>query len=381
MSRQQIINDSAKERDGGYYAIKGFLYQFDVTIKEILVNVEKDVQFEQIQDINYEDYVIQIKHKETQEYSPSKIKKAIIQLLDIYKNDESKYLCLYCHFKDIVPQLKQLPITELDSILGSESGNYTELLKESFIKNFTIKFSHDYDTQFNEVIGLIQKTYKLPSIESSIYQHALIRSKLLELAINKEKSYRVINKANLDSFLQEVQKVNFSRGYLDFLSKEKYEKLVKKEFFTIGLNLLNFERLFIIDVDDNASDTDLLSIVGKLIKKYWRKDKSPAPVICFRYMSVSRINIIKQQLFDDRVNFCDGTFFNGDKFRLEKVMEKNFNYQVKFIDESNIPLLINNHFVHEIYHFYSLNIVNFNANKMKQIHIHVHEATQILKMI
>ena len=69
MSKPQVINAPAKEKDGGYYAIKGFLYQFDVTIQEILVNAEKDVQFEQIQDINYDDYVIQIKHKETQEYS------------------------------------------------------------------------------------------------------------------------------------------------------------------------------------------------------------------------------------------------------------------------------------------------------------------------
>lgn len=38
--------------DGGYYAIKGFLYQFDNAILEIMDNPDKEVGIEHIQDIN-----------------------------------------------------------------------------------------------------------------------------------------------------------------------------------------------------------------------------------------------------------------------------------------------------------------------------------------
>lgn len=65
------------QEDGGYYAVKGFLYQYDKTIFEILKNPETEIKFELVQDINYEDYVIQIKHKETQDFYNSKISKIL----------------------------------------------------------------------------------------------------------------------------------------------------------------------------------------------------------------------------------------------------------------------------------------------------------------
>jgi len=58
--------------EGGYYAIKGFLYQFDKTLIEVITNPQTSVAFENRQDIDYEDYVLQFKHKETQDYTPRK---------------------------------------------------------------------------------------------------------------------------------------------------------------------------------------------------------------------------------------------------------------------------------------------------------------------
>ncbi len=45
-------NGASLEDDGGYYAIKGFLYQFDKTLIEILNNPKTCVAFENQQDIN-----------------------------------------------------------------------------------------------------------------------------------------------------------------------------------------------------------------------------------------------------------------------------------------------------------------------------------------
>ena len=44
--------------EGGYYAIKGFLYQFDKTLIEVITNPQTSVAFENRQDIDYEDYVL-----------------------------------------------------------------------------------------------------------------------------------------------------------------------------------------------------------------------------------------------------------------------------------------------------------------------------------
>lgn len=44
--------------EGGYYAIKGFLYQFDKTLIEVITNPQTSVAFENRQDIDYEDYAL-----------------------------------------------------------------------------------------------------------------------------------------------------------------------------------------------------------------------------------------------------------------------------------------------------------------------------------
>ena len=72
--------------DGGYYAIKGFEFQIDKTILEIL-GTDKDVSLENIQDVNTDSVVIQVKYKETQEYSDNKIREPVLQLIEEFKKD------------------------------------------------------------------------------------------------------------------------------------------------------------------------------------------------------------------------------------------------------------------------------------------------------
>ena len=57
---------ATKQDDGGHYAIKGFMYQFDKTLLEALAHRHTTIRFENQQDIDYEDFVLQVKHKETQ---------------------------------------------------------------------------------------------------------------------------------------------------------------------------------------------------------------------------------------------------------------------------------------------------------------------------
>ncbi|MGA2464246.1 MAG: hypothetical protein ABSH06_07840 [Thermodesulfobacteriota bacterium] len=89
--------------DGGFYAIKGFLYQFDKSLIEIIENPENQFVIENIQDINCEDFVIQVKHHSAQDFAPGKIRKSINQILDLFSSNPSKRYCLYCHFKDKEP--------------------------------------------------------------------------------------------------------------------------------------------------------------------------------------------------------------------------------------------------------------------------------------
>jgi len=151
--------------DGGYYAIKGFEFQIDKTILEIL-DTDADVALENIQDINSDSIVIQIKYKETQDYSDNKIREPVLQLIEEFKNDESKNYKLFCYFSDKSEGRETIDAVKLDSILNSSTGKSTKAkklnarisaidndLRNRFISKFCIDFSKNYQEQFNEIIN------------------------------------------------------------------------------------------------------------------------------------------------------------------------------------------------------------------------------------
>ncbi|MDA1620363.1 hypothetical protein PDK03_27990 [Bacillus cereus group sp. TH204-1LC] len=379
----QVESTEEELRDGGYYAIKGFLYQFDLTIETILNNPSQQIEFEHVQDINYEEYVIQVKHKETQDYQPSKVRKPIMQLIKIFENDNSKNLCLYCHFKNITPEDKTLTLEELDTILGKEKDTIALHLKEEFVQNFVLRFSDDYECRFTNLIGLIMTTYNLAEQGMALLYHSIIQSKLLALSI-QPRELRTINKQSLDTLISKKEKIVFYEGYRKYLDNEKYERFIKKEYFTHKTaHIMPFERLFIIDACETTTETHLLEAVMLLSKKYYRLDNSPAPYICFRNIDPSIIISTKQQLVSMNFGFTDGTCFNGDYFRINKLIEpatKENGVRIKFIGEENLRTLIRSTTIHELYEFFNLhnNTIEGPNNHIK---INISNINQTLKII
>ncbi len=368
---------------GGYYAIKGFLYQFDKALIEILKNPSKKVGIEKREDINIQDFVIQVKHKETQKYSPSKIKNAVIQLLNLFKDDKSQKFCLYCYFKDKQRSNYKLNLTELDNILGYKKGDYLSYLKKEFISNFIISFSNDFEKQFDELIELINSSFSLKSKDKAIIYHSVFRSKLLDISI-KEKEEREISKKELNSFIEDAEKTIFYQSYSKYLGKEKYERLIKKEFFTFNVaNIDNFERLFLIDCHNDVNLVEINKIANCLSKKYFRVSKSPQPFLCFLNLSEIKLVELKRELIDQGIIFNDGTFFNGDKFRLDRIIENELNnkdLQIKIIDFDYLEKLFERIKIKEIFQFYIESPINIEMNQ-RHIKIQVEETNQILNLI
>lgn len=56
--------------EGGSNAIKGFLFQFDKTILEVLENPNSVIRVEQSEDIEQEKYYIQVKNRESWKILP-----------------------------------------------------------------------------------------------------------------------------------------------------------------------------------------------------------------------------------------------------------------------------------------------------------------------
>ena len=340
--------------NGAYYAIKGFLYQFDKTLIEILQNQDKTIGIEKRQDIDIQDYVIQVKHKETQNYSPSKINKAVIQLLELFKKDKTQKFCLYCYFKDKLLSTHQFNLTELDNVLGDKKEDYTSYLKEEFISSFEISFSNNFEEQFEILIDLIKKSFSLPSKDKAYIYHSIFRSKLFDISI-KDINEREISKQELDTFIKDTEKTIFYSSYSKYFNNVEYEKLIKKDFFTFNTaNIDNFERLFLIDYHNDVNLVDINKIVNRISQKYFIKSKSPQPYLCFLNLDNQKIVELKQKLIDQGIMFNDGTYFNGDRFRLDRIREKeldNYKLKVKIICHEHLSKLLQEVKIKEIFGF------------------------------
>ncbi len=310
---------TSREQNGGYYAIKGFTYQFDKSLLEILNNQSQDVELEQIQDIGIDDYYIQVKYKETQNYADSKIKPAVLQLMKCFLDDRRKKFKLYCYFKDKSSQIITLTEGQLDQILSSDSSAYTQSDKQAFLANFSLEFSENFEKQFSSLIELIKSCFQLKNEEEATTYHAIFRANLFDVAIKKNPKQRTINYEKLKSIISNKERIIFEVAYYKYLKTERYLKYLKKEYFTFTkLNIPNKDRLFVIEVDTLAKDGDIIQIITNIKNRYFKKCSSPAPYICLFGVGLKadRVASLKQKLWDKGLTFSDGTHFDKDKFRI-----------------------------------------------------------------
>jgi hypothetical protein len=375
---------TAKPDEGGYYAIKGFLYQFDKTLIEVLSNPNTTIRFENRQDIDYEDFVLQVKHKETQNYAPSKIRKAVKQLMAFFVQDPTRRLCLYCHFKDKGEHTWTPTLAEIDILIGRLGKKlYPLLVREQFIASFKIRFSEDYKNQFEKTLALIKSSFSLPSKESAVLHHCIFQSKLMKLSLGP-RPLRMVRFEDLRSFLDDAEVRLFEGAYSKYVSDEKYVRLIKKMFFTATTpNIENFERLFLVECDSVVSQTDLIKIAAQLSSKFYKKGKSPQPYIVFRKLPKDHIAELKRTMLDGGIHFFDGTHFDGDRFRADELAGTPVNsrkFTLKVVPEEQIQQFIKYVQFKEVFQFFVREPVDLGIPRDHR-RIQVKKTAQVLQMI
>jgi len=302
-----------KKEDGAYYAIKGFVYQFDKTILEILnqTDEEASVKIEQEQDLEYENYVVQVKYYETK-YKPAqqkqKIKDATLKLITDFASDETKNYCLYIYFNGELPKTtKYSSVNELDKLLGNKSQMFHESFKEKFIKNFIIIYAEDYQKQFKNVISKIQTEFNCKE-EAYIY-HAIIRNHLFHLITEKPISNYTERQCNKNEVIENIKETKikiFNSAYSEYLGETKYFNFIKKQFHKVDFTYNNY--LFIGGNITETNSHSFAQLIKYLAEKYFDKKNSskakPFNVIIDK--SESELIEIKKQLIRFNVKFNDG---------------------------------------------------------------------------
>jgi len=270
------------------YTIQGFIYQFIVTLQQLL----------QVSDSNSEIIVegviedidviaptgieaIQCKYHEGKDkFTLSAIYKPVLQMMCHYqKNSTSKIKYrLYAHFpNETVGSKVTLAATDITKILATKDKDFkkyqTELTGFTDTVGFIGKFEMEYgasleDSQKAVIVALSKEGFSTEDAEDIFYPNAIHR--IAELSTKHNAAERKIKKAEFISTLKEKKKTAISRWTKELQS---FEKLLKKrkEQLRENLNKNSRERAIILD---SKYITDFDSKVVQLIEDFVNKYNS-----------------------------------------------------------------------------------------------------------
>ena len=339
--------------------IKGYFYQFDKSILEILEqsNETDMVTIEGIEDIDIENSdernFIQCKYYEKTDFDNSIIRKPIQLMFRHYlenrtePKDKNFTYRLYGYYKKGHEKLLELTTENLKTYfldfskfgVIDESGNsnyqiknkkgeviFEETVKDDDIEDFKNHLFIDikadsYENQIEKIKSKIQNDlsdYSEEDIEL-IYFNALKIIKDLACAHNIEK--RQISKKE---FWDRIKTKNyyFERWMSELLEWKNYKKIIHKKYFPRVSNLSPAHRFFILDCQ-GESVNNVKNVISEISRKYSRLIHQFSPyVYLYNTLNVDFVTELKEKLYEDGCFFKDGFPFKNSKFRFQEMLIK-----------------------------------------------------------
>lgn len=246
------------DEDGGYYAIKGFDFQIDKTILALFKgnSQHEKIAIEQIQDINTDAEVIQVKYKETQNFANSKIREPVVKLIDEFIADKTgKTFILYCHFKDRSACSMSFLPSGIDEILEislgkkpseSHTKNFNKIqsispvVRRDFSKKFVLQFADDYDAHFGTVLDIISRQPFCGSQKETLFLYHIIADHLRKIVTsNADKERRVCDRNDICVLLDTGKRAIFHAAFSQIKSRQSYLSFLKSRVHGLYANQNN----------------------------------------------------------------------------------------------------------------------------------------------
>jgi hypothetical protein len=273
------------------YTIQGFIYQFIVTLQQLLQVADSNSEIiveGVIEDIDVIAptgiEAIQCKYHEGKDkFTLSAIYKPVLQMMCHYKKNSTskiKYR-LYAHFpNETVGSKVTLTAADITKILATKDKDLkkyqTELTGFTDTAGFIGKFEMEYgasleDSQKAVIVALSKEGFSTEDAEDIFYPNAIHR--IAELSTKHNEVDRTIKKSGFISTLKEKKKTAISRWTKELQS---FEKLLKKRKEQLRENLNKNSRVRAIILDSNYItdfDTKVVQLVEDFVNKYNSKIK------------------------------------------------------------------------------------------------------------
>lgn len=390
--------------------IKGYYFQFDYFILQLLYlqNENSTVCIEGIEDVDImaPDGVkaIQCKYYEGTNCSPSIIGEAVrpmVRHFAEHKDDSIKYTYkLFGHYKsgqESIPNeitvdfLKNRLLTYTEKKIKRETHSELGLNDQelsAFIKRIEFVLdANTYEEQVEEVIRQLKLVFHCTEYDARFFYYNNAVSFVKEVAIKKRATARIVSKKKFLEIIGTKNKL-FDQWYVEFVGFEKYYKAAKRQFFTQA-NISPKNRIFLVECDEQISDTDIANIVMKISDNWSRlsqREQNPfCPFIFLQGLSPQRLAKVKNILLDNDFHIWDGYEFKDAVFSptsLVRPVNRHIGVKAKMINrKSQIADILNACTgAKELYQFY-VSKPYFSESKYIHKTFQLRSTEDILKII
>lgn len=279
--------------------IKGFLYQFNKTILEIvnaddedIVTVEGVVEDVDIFSASGDIEAIQCKYHESKvKFIPSLIYKPLLQMAESYdKNPSAKIkYTIFIYVKNEIDGEKEIDLSTLDSALTTTDKSLSKIVsrisgsfdKENFLKKVRIIFGPSLDElENNTKVALGRLGIKGSDVETLLYPNSIAR--ISKLSSFRDESERAITRSSLFKYLSNATYTAISKWTLALKNRADILKQIKQQ-LSSSFSQNSRDRYFYIDKNEiDDYDDKVVVFVGNYLKKYYSKPshlKAPTFII------------------------------------------------------------------------------------------------------
>lgn len=333
--------------------IRGYMYQFDATIRAILnLSEHEHLDVEGIEDFDIggdePTDLFQCKYYAAKRLTPAELRDAVLPMLKGYLTldasaQKTRRFHLYGYYKDTSHGVSHPTLQELKAALvqrkrvpraGGETQTQfidlqatlgaTDTDLRNFAKKLTIHIGGEYEKHKQETVAALKAEMAVTAVEAKEHLYPSALSLVTVLATGDSQAKRRTTKAQFCSQLKPSRTL-LSAWLLREMGNSAFCRDMRQRHFS-RQNVDAAHRFFIVDCTHPVAETDLLSFLHALRRKWSshtvrRKPDAEryAPYIYFRGLSDSSLIALKSSLQNDDIRFVDGFAFAGASFKVEQV--------------------------------------------------------------
>lgn len=325
------------------YAIKGFLYQFNKTLLEILKSLDDSVISVEgiVEDVEVATpsttTMIQCKYHEACEaFTPSTIFKPLLLMAHhFYLNSTAnvRYV-LFAHY----PSMKNAPqkSVQKEYIQDALLSNNKELKKLVAVLNgsldidaFLSRFSLEFGPAFDDLVAQAHAALKgsgIPEDDIDILAYPNAINMIAEISVKHAPSDRTTTRRKFLECLQGIRKTAISRWTLALRTRKQLLEARRKQ-LKAYLDVNTRLRFFIIDPNSLDDSDELVLFIREYLDKYhFKQVHISTPLFCL-CVTTKRFLDIQRRLYSKNVISEDG--YVGGRFEKSRFFREPLSQKVR----------------------------------------------------